>query len=392
MILEGEGEKIYRFRPYDRALSEISGNKKKELLCCSYCESEYDVHQNKPYLWFSDFEHLNDPNEGFREIFWEGDESDWQDLLLHYFFCLLDTLINEIVFKEKINDSSFLYEILHESLNDYKTEEYIEKFKLLKLKKSLLEDQKIIRIIKKFSIKKIHDFNLTSSLIHIEKFILKQLNVNKLKYRWFKYKIKCFRFKYKDYIIDILNKKFKILSFSKNTQDISTWAHYAQGYKGVCLIFDKQKLIYDLKEQNPTGEFYYKNVSYNYYFKKKNWFKMKNILNKSIDISNYGHLISQKLPDWANEEEIRIIAKNLRENKVENDYSALVGIIFGCSIKLENKISIVEQVKKMKNYSQVKFYHSMITKNIDTTKQYMHLIHIIDETDVLKNLVEKIKY
>jgi hypothetical protein len=59
---------LYRFRPIERLLQ------KNEL-------------QNQE-IFFAKPEHLNDPMEGFRDVFWKGDEIVWRNLLRHYLLCL----------------------------------------------------------------------------------------------------------------------------------------------------------------------------------------------------------------------------------------------------------------------------------------------------------------
>jgi hypothetical protein len=59
---------LYRFGPIERIL------KKNEL--------------QKQEVFFAKPENLNDPMEGFRDVFWKGDEIVWRNLLRHYLLCL----------------------------------------------------------------------------------------------------------------------------------------------------------------------------------------------------------------------------------------------------------------------------------------------------------------
>jgi hypothetical protein len=355
MILEGEGEKIYRFRPYDKALSEISEN----------------------YFYFSDFETLNDPTEGFKEIFFEGDESDWKKLLLHFFLCFWD-----VILLEKNIGQDWPCNHLDYILNEYKIEECINKKPrelfgvLFGVIKFFLENEYIIRITKKISTKKIDYPELK---LILEQVIAHFLSVKLIPNDINMVKLELFKFKYMDYTTYILNKRFKILAFSKICDCPLLWGHYAEGYRGVCLIFDKQKLLADLKQGSSSAEFHYNNLIYSDEFEETNWFEiLKGTLNEN-DISTYEHLISRKLLSWKNEKEIRILAKNLPKNKIEYDYSSLIGIICGTNTKFSNHSFIKEQIKKMKNSSQVKFYGSMIGTNVVKTK----CIKIIDRTDTI---------
>lgn len=39
-------------------------------------------------IYFAPMEQLNDPMEGFKEVYWQGDEVVWKNLLKHYIYCL----------------------------------------------------------------------------------------------------------------------------------------------------------------------------------------------------------------------------------------------------------------------------------------------------------------
>jgi hypothetical protein len=61
---------FYRFRPVDKLLGE-----RKEL--------------EQQEIYFSRPEQLNDPLEGFKDLFWHGDEIVWRNLFRHYLLCLM---------------------------------------------------------------------------------------------------------------------------------------------------------------------------------------------------------------------------------------------------------------------------------------------------------------
>lgn len=60
--------RLYRFRPLSRLLD------KEELL--------------NQEIFFASPDTLNDPMEGFRDVFWQGDSIVWKNLLRHYLLCL----------------------------------------------------------------------------------------------------------------------------------------------------------------------------------------------------------------------------------------------------------------------------------------------------------------
>lgn len=73
---------IYRFR------------KAKDLLD-GYQELE------KQEIYFASPEQLNDPMEGFRDIFWKGDEIVWRNMLKNYLFCLEHIYLLTVIAAEK---------------------------------------------------------------------------------------------------------------------------------------------------------------------------------------------------------------------------------------------------------------------------------------------------
>src|SRR5580692_7418875 len=63
---------LYRFRPIDAVLDRYEELAKQEI-------------------YFSPPEDLNDPMEGYKDVFWLGDRIVWRNLLRHYLLCLLKT-------------------------------------------------------------------------------------------------------------------------------------------------------------------------------------------------------------------------------------------------------------------------------------------------------------
>jgi len=69
---------LYRYRPASAVLEEFG-------------ELEHEE------IYFSTTEELNDPMEGFKDLFWSGDEIVWRSLLKHYVFCLLEMTYHAFV-------------------------------------------------------------------------------------------------------------------------------------------------------------------------------------------------------------------------------------------------------------------------------------------------------
>src|SRR5882724_13531801 len=47
-------------------------------------------------IYFASPQELNDPMEGFKDIFWRGDEIIWANLLRHYLLCLMQAVLMAI--------------------------------------------------------------------------------------------------------------------------------------------------------------------------------------------------------------------------------------------------------------------------------------------------------
>ena len=68
----------YRFRPVDRLLGK--DGKESELDGC--------------YIYFAPPEQLNDPLEGYKDVYFHGDKIIWRNLIKHYARCLTDSCIS----------------------------------------------------------------------------------------------------------------------------------------------------------------------------------------------------------------------------------------------------------------------------------------------------------
>ncbi len=71
---------IYRFRSTESLL----GDKFNEL--------------EQQVIYFASPDQLNDPMEGFRDIFWHGDQIVWASLFKHYVYCLHQSYFSMQVF------------------------------------------------------------------------------------------------------------------------------------------------------------------------------------------------------------------------------------------------------------------------------------------------------
>jgi len=94
--------------------------------------------------------------------------------------------------------------------------------------------------------------------------------------------------------------KIGICCFSKKFNEYLLWSHYANGAKGICLIFNRKRLFNDLKKENNT--MIIKNVRYN----------GLSTITPEIDkdvIFNIEEIVFNKIKNWRYEKEVRIMCK-----------------------------------------------------------------------------------
>jgi hypothetical protein len=90
---------LYRFRSIDALL-----NKRAEL------ESQE--------IYFASPGELNDPMEGFKDLFWQGDEIVWRNLIRHYVLCLFNT-VRTVIFLGADFDKSLHANFAHDTEADF---------------------------------------------------------------------------------------------------------------------------------------------------------------------------------------------------------------------------------------------------------------------------------
>lgn len=154
---------------------------------------------------------------------------------------------------------------------------------------------------------------------------------------------------YKDIKLELRRthfKRWRIACFSQISDEILMWSHYADEHKGICLIFDKEKLINNellrMAHFN-VKDFDYDSVSYDKKERLKVKFAKKE--NYIMHLSNARELSFTKLKCWEYESEYRIL---LKENPITEsngilgkfNMKALKGIIFGEKTTNEDIITI----------------------------------------------------
>lgn len=177
---------------------------------------------------------------------------------------------------------------------------------------------------------------------------------------------------------DIFYNKSNILCFSINKCDNNKiiagcnfyrmWSHYGENFKGVCLYFDRRKIINEIYNQYKNdyvifnkkikyidliNSEYLKNYSGEKVDIKSN--KLNIIHNKILKhlIKNNNRLYFTKDYDWQGESEYRIVLFNKNFSNENNNIKvkildSLVGIILGCNTS-ENYIKLFKVLLKDKN-------------------------------------------
>ena len=246
------------------------------------------------YFYFSELENLNDPMEGFLNVFWDGDSILWHNLFKHYILCLADLYLQASFSKGNykitsdyldidINDS-ILYSDFYRSLynNVYNT---ILEMDIVKKVLSILIKWKVDKNTLLYYLEIVHPYILETimdefaacgmlpnpklgnlDLVDIfepsdnldKERILKlpepfriDLAFNRLKNKIEKNetmeidepRLMLFYLEfpsmYIDRLMDIIKPKAYMSCFSKVFDNSAMWGHYADNHKGICLIFDE---------------------------------------------------------------------------------------------------------------------------------------------------------
>lgn len=153
--------------------------------------------------------------------------------------------------------------------------------------------------------------------------------------------------------------KFRISCFSINPTESLMWAHYANKHSGLCLIYDKKKLLKSLKLYNGNFEM----ISIQYGVKPTiTIYEEKEQIRYITDIP----IISTKDKNWKYENEIRFFIADRYENESPNgksvfiENSALKGIIYGYQMSESDKDAISMIIRNEPHYSRVKEYNEVI--------------------------------
>lgn len=145
----------------------------------------------------------------------------------------------------------------------------------------------------------------------------------------------------REYISNSLKIMFGTTSFSNNCDSLKMWSHYADSHKGFILIFDRNKIA--VENQPPHAQLI--EVKYDSLARINLSFDKDKII-----ILNDEEILQNKLPEWSEEEEIRIIRKFTYnpeyQRLLEFPIESLLGVIYGEKIPHEHTRIIDKLLKK----------------------------------------------
>jgi hypothetical protein len=130
----------------------------------------------------------------------------------------------------------------------------------------------------------------------------------------------------KDTYRDFLDERYGVSCFSRKYNNILMWSHYADSHKGVCLVFNKQKLYENFKK-NEIKIFEPEDIYTDKLIEVKTSFTHKKATFDNSDV-----VIQKKSKLWEYEEEVRFIldlSKNHKNRFVPFDTTHLEAIILG---------------------------------------------------------------
>ena len=153
-------------------------------------------------------------------------------------------------------------------------------------------------------------------------------------------------------ILKEISDELGVVCLSKKNDDILMWSHYADSHRGICLIFDQEKL---------KKRFFGEKVVY-----KTKYPDFKEFVNSDL-LALHRMFLLRKSNHWKYEKEFRLFiqaknSKNEKEERIQNyPEDSLVGVIFGCEMSSENRQKIYECVNKQNG--EISFYQAIKSSN-----------------------------
>jgi hypothetical protein len=418
------------------------------------------------YFYFSDPANLNDPMEGYVSLYWQGDVVVWKNLFKHYLLCLefyifltyigVDRHIDEVVqnihkYNKARECSLYIDGIINRVFNDDKVLAFIADIASRAGKIYSDELRLYLDIFRERVLGEIHGssemaknarspaggfsegFYRRYDQLKVDKFFdhanssARDELLGRVVNSMFFFRscaedasIQLDYGKYintsDEYLISFLNftgtyisalqslafPKWAIVSFMKGANNPISWAHYADGHKGVCLIFEtttdghSQFLkIMDPQAPNTSDpslkKLRLKDVQYEERVPEFDFFSQISILDRNYAVNNWysfneerssfinfcsedkfrasrlaviNKRVCTKLKAWEYEKETRLIyevnspaRRSPFNNQIKIDKSQLTGVIFGFSTSFSDKVKIRNVIKKQ-NIGHVIFYQA----------------------------------
>ncbi len=149
----------------------------------------------------------------------------------------------------------------------------------------------------------------------------------------------------REYTSNSLKMEFGTTSFSLNCSSLKMWSHYADSHKGFILIFDRNMIAF--KNQHPHAQLI--EVEYDSLAQINLSFN-----NDKIIILNDENILRNKLPEWSEEREVRIIRKFTfnpeYQRLLEFPIDSLLGVIYGEQMPQEHTRTIDSLLKRDGKY------------------------------------------
>jgi hypothetical protein len=169
--------------------------------------------------------------------------------------------------------------------------------------------------------------------------------------------------KWRQFTKDLLQPELNrmgLLCLTKKEDSILMWTYYADGHKGICLIFNERVV---------STNFYLAGIDYNDDFLSFQEFMKAMFMHDMDRTFTLKHLLLRKGASlWKHEDERRIVisAESIEEKGRNFDCPSrlLTGIIFGCLMPEESKLEIVDILKRRpRRLSKIKLYEAKRNDN-----------------------------
>lgn len=308
---------------------------------CRLNRNTFDSLQNG-YLYFSPLDKLNDPMDGFFNLRFKLNYSDWESLFHHFYSSVVVDKQNTNTFDVN-RVGSIIRTIENKDISEWQLV-YILCIVYDALKSSHCEYELYIEAIlsngdhKDFLKNRVEIHNLAYYEKHYNEISKYIRNIKR----------------------NIVDEKL-ICSFSVNTEvkkaynNVLMWTHYADGHRGICFEFEFKEYI---KTPNNKQDVTIKEVLYmdsvgNLYFNINNLQYSSNAM--CFIITNIQDIYTTKLKDWEYESEYRAVvsANDCYGKCVEYDSSQLKSITFGMRTSNIDKIKIERLLGNSIQYYQM---------------------------------------